>query len=49
LSTLTGLDNSISSVDMVRMGTISNKSAANGQVFVDEFVSRRANPIGPVN
>jgi hypothetical protein len=49
LSTLTALDNSISTVDMVRLGTISNKTAANGQVYVDEFVSRRANPIGPVN
>ena len=49
VSTLTLLDNSISAVDMVRLGTISNKSAATGQVYVDEFVSRRANPIGPVN
>jgi hypothetical protein len=49
VSTLPALDNSISSVDMVRLGTISNKTAASGQVFVDEFVSRRANPIGPVN
>ena len=45
---LDGLDNSISSVDTVRLGTISNKSAAAGVVFVDEFVSRRTNPIGPV-
>jgi hypothetical protein len=49
VSTLSGLDNSISSVDMVRLGTISNKSAASGTVFVDEFVSRRTNAIGPVN
>lgn len=46
---LTNLDNNLSSVDTVRLGTISNKSGAAGVVFVDEFVSRRTNPIGPVN
>jgi hypothetical protein len=45
---LNNLDNNLSSVDSARLGTISNKSAAAGVVFVDEFVSRRTNPIGPV-
>ena len=30
-------------------GADSVKSAANGTIYLDEFVSRRANPIGPVN
>jgi hypothetical protein len=44
---LINLDNNLSQVDMVRLGTVSNKTNANGVVFVDEFVSRRTNPIGP--
>jgi len=31
-------------IDFVRFGTMNNKSAANGTICVDEFVSRRTNP-----
>jgi hypothetical protein len=45
-STLTGLDNSISSVDFVRMGALSVKAGASGTLAWDEFESRRINYIG---
>jgi hypothetical protein len=44
---LTGLDNSISAVDFVRMGALSVKVGATGTMFWDEFVSRRETLIGP--
>jgi hypothetical protein len=47
VSLLTGLDNSISAVDFVRMGALSVKAGASGTMFWDEFVSRRDNLIGP--
>jgi hypothetical protein len=43
---LNNLNNNAGAVDFVRLGTISNKSSANGVVFTDEFVSRRINAIG---
>jgi phosphoheptose isomerase len=43
----TGLDNSISSVDFVRVGALSVKSGAGGTMYWDEFESRRATYIGP--
>ena len=45
--TLTNLDNSVSSVDFVRMGALSVKAGASGTLYFDEFESRRANAIGP--
>jgi hypothetical protein len=45
-SQLTGLDNSVSSVDFVRMGALSVKAGATGTLYWDEFVSRRINAIG---
>ena len=47
MSVLTGLDNSISSVDSVRLGALSVKAGASGTVYWDEFESRRLNGIGP--
>jgi hypothetical protein len=47
VSLLTGLDNSISAVDFVRMGALSVKAGASGTMFWDEFVSRREILIGP--
>jgi hypothetical protein len=47
VSVLTGLDNSISSVDFVRLGALSVKAGASGTLFWDEFESRRATSIGP--
>jgi len=44
---LTGLDNSASSVDFVRLGALSVKSGATGTMYWDEFVSRRTTYIGP--
>ena len=46
-ATLTGLDNSISAVDFVRMGALSVKTGANGSMYWDEFESRRVSYIGP--
>ena len=43
----TGLDNSISGVDFVRMGTLSVKTGAAGTLHFDEFVSRRQTYSGP--
>jgi hypothetical protein len=47
VSELTGLDNSLSSVDFVRLGALSVKAGASGTLFWDEFESRRVNAIGP--
>jgi hypothetical protein len=47
VSLLTGLDNSLSSVDLVRLGALSVKAGASGTLFWDEFVSRRTTYIGP--
>ena len=47
VSLLTGLDNSISGVDFVRMGALSVKVGATGTMYWDEFISRRDNLIGP--
>jgi hypothetical protein len=41
------LDNSLSSVDMVRLGALSVKSGASGTLHWDEFESRRLTFIGP--
>ena len=43
----TTLDNSISSVDFVRMGALSVKTGAAGTLYWDEFESRRVSYIGP--
>jgi hypothetical protein len=40
-SSLTGLDNSISSVDFVRLGALSVKTGAAGNLYWDEFLSFR--------
>ena len=48
VSTLTGLDNSLSALDFVRMGALSVKSGANGTMYYDEFVARRDMFIGPL-
>ena len=45
--TLANLDNSVSSVDFVRMGALSVKTGASGTLYFDEFESRRASAIGP--
>jgi uncharacterized repeat protein (TIGR01451 family) len=47
-STLTGLDNSISSVDFARLGALSVKVGATGVLRWDEFESRRQNYMGPL-
>ena len=47
MATLTGLDNSLSAVDFVRLGALSVKSGATGTLRWDEFVSRRESYIGP--
>ena len=47
VSVLTGLDNSASSVDFVRLGALSVKAGASGTLFWDVFESRRATDIGP--
>ena len=42
------LDNSLSAVDFVRMGALSVKPGASGEMYWDEFESRRPlEPIGP--
>jgi hypothetical protein len=47
VSTRTGLDNSLSAVDFVRLGALSVKLGANGTLYWDEFESRRLSYIGP--
>ena len=47
VASLTGLDNSISTVDYARLGAISVKAGASGTLYWDEFESRRVNYIGP--
>jgi hypothetical protein len=44
---LEGLDNSVSAVDLVRLGALSIKAGASGTLYLDEFESRRASFIGP--
>ena len=46
--TMTGMDNS-AGIDFVRLGAMNNKTGSGGTILLDEFVSRRANPIGPVD
>jgi uncharacterized repeat protein (TIGR01451 family) len=46
-STLAGLANSMGSIDMVRLGVMGVRAAANGTLFLDEFESRRFSYIGP--
>jgi hypothetical protein len=43
----TGLDNSRSGVDFVRLGALSVKASAAGTMYWDEFASRRWSYIGP--
>ena len=43
----TGLDNSLSGVDFVRLGALSVKATSSGTLYWDEFVSRRFSYIGP--
>ena len=40
------IDNSLSAVDFVRMGTITVKPGASGTLFFDHFRSRRFSPLG---
>jgi hypothetical protein len=47
VSTRSNLDNSVSSVDFVRLGALSVKSGASGTMYWDEFESRRGSYIGP--
>ena len=47
MAALTGLDNSISSLDFVRLGALSVKAGASGVLRWDHFQSRRASAIGP--
>lgn len=47
LSNLTGLNNNQSSVDIGRLGALSLKEGASGNLYFDEFVSRRLNYTGP--
>jgi hypothetical protein len=47
MSRLTGLDNSLTEVDFVRMGALSVKAGASGTLYFDEFVSKQQTYIGP--
>jgi hypothetical protein len=47
VASLVGSDNNLAGVDFVRMGALSVKSAADGVLYWDEFVSRRETYIGP--
>ena len=47
VSTLSGLDNNRSTVDLVRLGALSVKAGASGTLYWDEFESRRSTFIGP--
>ena len=44
---LTGLDNAASGIDFVRLGALSVKAGAAGQLRFDAFESRRTSYIGP--
>ncbi len=46
-STLSSLENSISSVDFVRMGVLNIKTGASGSLKWDDFDSRRTTYVGP--
>jgi len=45
VANLSGIDNSISSIDFARLGALSLKTGANGTLIWDEFVSKRRAPI----
>ncbi len=47
-STLTGLDNSRSAVDLARLGALSVKNGASGNLRFDEFEARRLTYVGPL-
>jgi uncharacterized protein YkwD len=47
VASLSGLDNSLSAVDFVRLGALSVKSGATGAMYWDAFESRRQTYIGP--
>jgi uncharacterized repeat protein (TIGR01451 family) len=47
VSTLTGLDTDLHSVDTARMGGLSLKTGASGTIYFDQFESRRHTFIGP--
>jgi hypothetical protein len=47
VATLTGLDNSRSAVDFIRMGALSVKAGSSGTMYWDELESRRTTYIGP--
>jgi hypothetical protein len=47
VSTLTGLDTDLHSVDTARMGALSIKTGAAGTLYFDQFESRRHTFIGP--
>jgi len=47
VSTLSGIDNDLSSIGTVRMGAIAVKTGAAGTLFFDQFESRRQVLIGP--
>jgi hypothetical protein len=47
VATLSGLDNSRSAVDFARVGALSVKSGSGGEMYWDEFESRRDTYIGP--
>jgi cysteine-rich repeat protein len=45
VANMSGIDNSISSIDFARLGALSLKTGANGTLIWDEFVSKRRAPI----
>ncbi len=47
MSRLTGLANSLTEVDFVRLGALSVKAGASGTLYFDEFVSKQQTYIGP--
>ena len=46
-TTLTGLDTDLTTIEYVRMGAMSVKSAAAGTLYFDQFEARRDRIIGP--
>jgi hypothetical protein len=47
MASLSGLDNGDSGIGFARLGAISAKAGASGTLYLDEFESRRFDPIGP--
>ena len=47
-STLSGLDNDARAVDFARLGAMAVKPGASGTLYLDEFVSYREGPAGPL-